>query len=589
MPTFPIVTPRAALPGAGPVVQVSPEAAGAPLGRSLARLGGTLTQVGADRLETETRLRQATAVTEHETAFGERIAAWRQGLARETDPDAIREAAGAFFGQLDGEVKAIADPVVRQAVTRQVATWALAAKVDASGRVFSLEVDRARAAGDAAFTHLERQAIEAPDEPTRTFAIAQLQTQAADLVTRGARTAEWAETRLEQARSTIAKGRAVLAIEADPEAAERALAEPTSPLGAPLTPAERVAFREHAQVRAKADRETRVRAESLAAAAPILAGIQSGQYPTLDLAIAAADQAAGPDAARRDATVARVKTGWADHQASEAQRIHGQTVGAFQQVEQDRSTDGIPSAVWREMTVAEREAAERRSRQLQEGREPITDARRFLAFVAQPPAQLARISEAELWARYRPVLDNSHWERVVTLWTQARESAAHPDLTHTLSWQEQLRTSLVLARVLPADKTPAQYSTEEAERAALFEQRASQTLEAFERTKGHRASFEERQQVLDDLLLRRVVVERRRFGVDILARDVEVPAVLVRPDDRRETYVPIGTIPEAAKTRITNLVRAHGWPAVTTERLERAYAAALAGDDARVEAILRGE
>ncbi len=502
MPLFPKVESTAGLPASAPVTTPSPAAFGGLEAQSLARLGGTLTELGVEREREATRFRRTSEVTGHETRLHESIATWQQGLARETDPDAIRASRDAFFTGLEGQITEIPDRVVQETVRKSVATWALAAKVDAGGRIFTLEADRVNATGEAALDLLARRATEAPDAPTRAYAEAQFRVTGEALVQGGTRTALWWQDRLEKGEATIAKGRTALLIEANPTEAVAVLSDQTSDLRQQLGPIEGPAALEKAKTKAKQDREGVVRTASQQIAGPIIDEFRSGQRLTLESGLADAERQAGADVETADAAKVRVKAGFAEHQVSETAARQVRALAAFVLVETTKSTDSIPRKDWYDLDPGHRDALRKLETDLQRGKVPETDWAVYydLTTQASSTALQDQFLQTDLLAKYGTKLAPQHLKEVIDL--QARLRAKDGSAEATL---DGYRTNAQIVNDglagVGIDPTPRAGDTTTAKKVAQFRRLVDERVAGWKRQTGKpEIPTGEVQAIVDDLL-----------------------------------------------------------------------------------------
>lgn len=320
-----------------------------------------------------------------------------------------------------------------------------------------------------------------------------------------------------------------------------------------------------------------VRGESQRQADAIVAA-----HRELGPAVEAARGIADPDV--RDAVVTRVKDHFATQKAAQAERRHSIYLDAHKQIERTGGDlDRVPPGMLAELEPAQRASLEARSRQIRSGVEPVQNDKAWVEFLDLTPRALATMPAAELLATFRARLDNEHWDRAAAMWAAARDGKGTTDkLTPALSFKDRVDNGLRTAGVIDLNKTRAKFSDEEARLYARFETEAARALEHFELTTlggKRKASGEEQQKVIDDLLVRKVFVQRA------FRRDPERPVALLSEDERARAYVPLAKIPAAEVATMRSLINARG-RRVTDDKLQRAYAAYLTNDRRAFDAIL---
>lgn len=237
--------------------------------------------------------------------------------------------------------------------------------------------------------------------------------------------------------------------------------------------------------------------------------------------------------------------------------------------------DAVPPSVWTQLGLEQRNALENRAR----GGNVENDDRRWLGFLDLRPEQLGALTQAQFETQYWSHFDQAHRERAAEQWAAARDKvrnpkAANPQLSATLTFNDRVTNTLKTSGFLPANKTPAKYSKAEALTAAQFETEAAARVQEYELTTlggKRKASGEEVQKILDDLVVKRVFIDKS-FG-----RDPEKLASAVTADERGRAYVPLASVPAGEAEKIRNIMTSNG-QRPTDAAVERAYAAALLGD-----------
>lgn len=299
---------------------------------------------------------------------------------------------------------------------------------------------------------------------------------------------------------------------------------------------------------------------------------------------AATDRAAALEAARaiddpevRDSVVDRVNARFAEREAIETERRQAAVRQASEIIEDSGSVDAVPVTVWNQLDSADRRALELRSRQVRAGIEPVQDDRRWYQFTQKTPEQIAAM---DLYTELRPYVDDQHWDRAVALQRDILEAkrgngAATANVTSTLTFKDRLGNTLVGAGLF--DKATG-LKGDEAARFSRLETEAARLVQLREQELGRKATGNEIQEVLDAMVLQKVVIDPGPFSAERERLLVELA-----PEDLDDIEVP-----DEARNRIENYARSLN-RIVTPAQIARAYVAALRGDDAAVLAILQGE
>lgn len=320
----------------------------------------------------------------------------------------------------------------------------------------------------------------------------------------------------------------------------------------------------------KAVRAGTLRAEAQTLADDILAG-------TTDRAAALQAARAIDDPEVRDSVVDRVNRRFAEREAIETERREAALEAASATVEQTGNLDGVPVTTLNQLTSAQRRALEVRSRQVRAGVEPVQDDKVWYRFTQKTPDEIARM---DLYTELRPYVDDVHWDRAVALQRDILEAKrgngdATANVTSTLTFKDRLANTLVGAGLF--DKATG-LKNDEAARYSRLETEAARLVQLREQDLGRKATGNEIQEVLDQMVLQKVVIDPGRFSAERERLLVELA-----PEDLEDIVVP-----DDVRGRLENLARSMN-RIVTPAQLARAYVAALRGNDAAVMAILQGE
>lgn len=286
----------------------------------------------------------------------------------------------------------------------------------------------------------------------------------------------------------------------------------------------------------------------------------------------------------RDETSKRVDHYYSVKKQAEAERRADIFLKSSELLEKSRGNlDAISPVSMLALEPSQRQALELRSRQIREGVEPAHNDKVWLQFLDAGPTELANLTQADMLTKYRPYLDNAHWDRATTLWKATKEGKGSSEhLTSALTFKDRVDNTFRDTGLVGAGKSKAKFSNAEAKAYGKFETEAASALQHFEQTAlggKRKATGDEMQKVLDDLVRQKVFIEKT------WSTDPEMPAVLVTEDKRARAYVPVEKIPTADRNAIENLIRSRG-KRISEDKLQRAYAQYVIGDRAAFDRIL---
>lgn len=286
----------------------------------------------------------------------------------------------------------------------------------------------------------------------------------------------------------------------------------------------------------------------------------------------------------RDATNQRVEQYFSQKKQAESDRRNDLFLQASQALEQNKGNlDTVSPAALIMLEPAQRHALEQRSRQIREGVEPVQNDKVWVNFLDTSPTDLTKLTQADMLTKYRPYLDNSHWDRATTLWKSAQDGTGNSEhLTNALTFKDRVDNAFRATGIVNANKAKSKFSNDDAKAYGQFETEAATALQQYEQTQlggKRKASGQEMQKVIDDLLTKKVFIDKT------WARDPELPAVLVSEDKRARAYVPIDKIPQGDRNAIENIIRSRG-KRISEDKVQRAYAQYIIGDRAAADQVM---
>lgn len=282
----------------------------------------------------------------------------------------------------------------------------------------------------------------------------------------------------------------------------------------------------------------------------------------------------------RDQVVQRLKIRY-EEQAEEQKAFLSQNFNnAANIIEQTGDPDSVPPEVWANLSITQRNAIDARAEQLRKGEDPSTDWKVWTNLNEMPDEQLANVN---LW-EYRSQLSNKHYQDFHNEQQKIKEEIEkgqkNPSLSSTLTFKDRTKQVATAAGIIPAGKTPTKWSDDEALRYGQFQTEASSRIEAYEFNKGSKATGEEVQRILDEMVVESVKVKQ-------FWSDKELFTYEVTEDEKGDSYVPYSEIPSNETETAKNLLKSRGL-SPTKKRIERLYAAMLLGDKLLADQILEG-
>jgi hypothetical protein len=272
----------------------------------------------------------------------------------------------------------------------------------------------------------------------------------------------------------------------------------------------------------------------------------------------------------RDQVVDRVERGLAENERALAQHREELFDTAAKSLEgASGDLSAIAPADWVQMKPAQQSALRSMAKEIADGIEPKQDDTTWLAFTDLRPEEVAKLSKETMIERYKYSLDRAHWEGAMKQWALARDAVNSPqkrgELDDVLSFKDQVDNALRLGGIINKEKSRSQLEGPEVERLARFEEEAAALIERESIAKGKKLTGQERQSIIDDLLLKKVFV--KEWG-----RDPQLPAAILSDADRKVAYVPLADIPKGDQADIEGLIRSKGRHP-SKDKIQRIYAA----------------
>lgn len=233
--------------------------------------------------------------------------------------------------------------------------------------------------------------------------------------------------------------------------------------------------------------------------------------------------------------------------------------------------DAIPPYLWTQMGPQHQQALLRRSSD-----EPNDDVKwnEFME-MARNPDNIANLSQADFSSRFTDHFDDRHRERA----EQMRVGASRGVDTAVIP-KHMIDDTLSGTGIIPGFKPGKKLSRSDAQAYAAFEQTATDEIMRWQQTQTKKANPEEIQKVLDGMVMKNYFAAQKP-GIFSQAANL-----IMSPIVGQRKAVPFDTIPDTSRQALTQAARRFG-ASVSRDKMERAYFAALKGDDKAVASILK--
>lgn len=487
MPRFEGVQPRGGLPAAMPIPQVSPGAFGAGTSRALARLGGVLTDLGADRLAETQTLRREREIAERSTSLARRLQDARDQMRRLTDPDAVEQLRDEVLRDLDGEIGEAGDRVVQDTLRRHASTWGTAFAGAAADHLFAIERDRGRAAVRDALETRKALAVSATTPAERLLAEREYDAIAGEAVDRGLFTAEELTVQRRADRSHMH----VLTLEGmldrgQDQGAAAYLADPT--------------------VRGELLAEDLVKADKMTAAGTFLGRVQRHEDAIYakhlhDREGALAEARQIPDAEERKATVQALTVRYDEARRIQAEAQEDALKTASNLIDGGGRVDQIPANVRAQLSISQIEMLRKVEADRRRGTPIQTDWGLYydLKTQAAAPELRERFLKTNLYA-LKDRLADTEFKEVTSLQAglRAKDATAEAAVTGYRTEQQIVNDSLAAAGF---DPTP-EADSDDATQVARFRRLVDEDIADHVARTGKRPTTTDVQAIVDRLLIK---------------------------------------------------------------------------------------
>jgi hypothetical protein len=248
----------------------------------------------------------------------------------------------------------------------------------------------------------------------------------------------------------------------------------------------------------------------------------------------------------------------------------------------------IDPVTWSNLSLEQRNALENRAKA-----PDANDDKTWLAYRSLSPGELAGLDQADFETKYWSKLSRPYRDKALELWTAAKNRQDDPKLTTALSFKERIDNTLRTNKLIDLNTPLTKLKSDQRRLYIQFEDAAAHELQQYEQQVlggKRKATGDEIQKVLDHMIVKKVFVNKSWFPSlthkSFITSDPQKPASLIDMDEKGASYVPMDKIPKDALRRLQNMIQSYGRKE-STSKIERAYGAALVGDDSLVQDILK--
>lgn len=258
-------------------------------------------------------------------------------------------------------------------------------------------------------------------------------------------------------------------------------------------------------------------------------------------------------------------------------------------VQKTGSIDAVPAMELAGMTGEQQKALHLLADQSAGIKQPVPDATVYAKYNGMLPGQLSRVTPSEMTTQVKPYLSPEQFKDVSDRWAASRDTV-NPDSQAKVKGmyndKQMAFNALQGVKIFSGGDTLTMLhkDPEKADIFREFSEKADAAFQTFAADNGKAPTVEQKQEILDKLLVKKVLVDR-----GIWHRNPEKPVAVLTDEEKGHTYVKLSTIPPAHIYNMEKRAATLGNTNLTTDQKQRAYAAALASDDARVDQILSGK
>lgn len=259
---------------------------------------------------------------------------------------------------------------------------------------------------------------------------------------------------------------------------------------------------------------------------------------------------------------------------NEAEQTNRNFIAASNILDQHPGADPrsvIPSSMWTQFTSEHKEALIRYAKGEQQN-----DTQAWLSFLDLRPQELGQLDQATYNTKFRTRFDQAHQNVADAQWAAARDALANgkwddPKITEFYSDREKVIVALRTSGLIDPKTQLSKLPKDAALMVEQFYDNAARRIRDYEITTlgaKRKASPDEKQQIIDNMIQERVFIDRPWRS------DIEKSTAILSQDEKNQAYVPTEKIPPSSYKAFENMLRARNMP-IDQRTIERIYAAQL--------------
>lgn len=248
-------------------------------------------------------------------------------------------------------------------------------------------------------------------------------------------------------------------------------------------------------------------------------------------------------------------------------------------MEQTRDIVAIQNdPTWQTLDSSQRTALESRYNHMVQGLDRSTNQKKFVEFLFLSQGQLASLSQSDYETNYRQHFSNADQGKADSDITSAKKGDEKNQLLSPFSSYKDRFDDILRAKNV-VDASNPKKSDADAKKYSELALAARKRVEDFEQIDlagKRRATGEEIQKILDDMVVKKVYVSKD------WARDPEKEVAILTDEEKGQSYVPYASVPAAERNAIEKLFKKKP----SRSQIERAYGAVVTKDRKRLQSIL---
>ncbi len=575
MARIPQATPQGR-PDLGPRFGVPSDQSAGVVGSAVSDLGTAITRKGREVQEKNDAFKFALAESSFLTADVESRAALEEDADWEgwsqKHETALRKAMDdAMSGIRDKRDRGMFQIKAEAQIARSMV------EVEAMARV--RQVDEGRASLSAALDSMQRTALETTDPATR----ARMVGTAGEMINaaRDANIPLVTAEEAEQLRKEWVAEYATGAVSLMPDEEQmRILKKPAGSPAQYIAPEVRQEMFRAAESRNKV---TKVRGAAIANTDKIIQ-----KHPTLSgmkQALSEVSKIDNPDV--QVATRQMVKERYAEMEAIKTDEHNRSLESVMNHVEEGQPIETIPPADWANLSAAERQGAENRLQDVLTDDERVTDEEAIMEWREMSARDKANMTGPALANQFKSRMDIDDWDRTMREWESYRDAAEGNEASIAAIREGNTQTQMIEDKLVSSGlftkKPTASSGATLRKRYFTFEDHINKLVLAESTIKGRKLGSAEIESIIDREIIKQAFVPGTIWGGS------QRLFINMTAEERAKARTPYDDIPPGDLLELTQRAERLFKRRPSNREVERAHAAALAGDFARADSILRGE